>query len=59
LLYAESIRAALELGARSAITKIASANTQVLNIYSMLGFRFSKPEVVLHWHAQTSLNLLA
>jgi len=59
LLYAESIRAALELGARSAITKVASANTQVLNIYSMLGFRFSKPEVVLHWHAQTSLNLLA
>ncbi len=54
LLYAESIRAVLELGATSAITKIASANTQVLNIYSMLGFRFSKPEVVLHWHAQTS-----
>jgi len=59
LLYAESIRAVLELGARSAITKIASANTQVLNIYSMLGFRFSKPEVVLHWHAQSSLNFLA
>ena len=54
LLYAESIRAVLELGARSATTKIASANTQVLNIYSMLGFRFSKPDVVLHWHAQTS-----
>jgi len=56
LLYAESIRAVLELGARSAITKIASANTPVLNIYSMLGFRFSKPEVVLHWHAQNSFN---
>ena len=54
LLYAESIRTVLELGARSAITKIASANTQVLNIYSMLGFRFSKPEIVLHWHAPTS-----
>lgn len=59
LLYAESIRATLELGARSAITKIASANTQVLNIYSMLDFRFSKPEVVLHWHAQNSFNSLA
>lgn len=52
LLYAESIRKALELGATSAIAKIASANTPVLNIYSALGFRFSKPEVVLHWHAQ-------
>lgn len=51
LLYAESIRAVLELGAKSGTTKIASANTQVLNIYSVLGFRFSKPEVVLHWHA--------
>jgi hypothetical protein len=57
LLYAESVRTALELGARSAIAKIAAANTGVLNIYSMLGFRFSKPEVVLHWHARNSLNL--
>ena len=52
LLYAESVRAALELGARSATTKIAAANTRVLNIYSMLGFRFSRPEVVLHRHTE-------
>jgi hypothetical protein len=59
LLYAESIRAAVELGAKSGITKIAAANTGVLNIYSMLGFRFSEPEVVLHWHARNSSHLLA
>ena len=57
LLYAESVRAALKLGARSATTKIAAANIRVLNIYSMLGFRFSKPEVVLHWHARNSFSL--
>jgi hypothetical protein len=51
LLYAESVRAVLGLGARSGITKIAAANTRVLNIYSQLGFRFSKPEVVLHRHS--------
>lgn len=53
-LYVESVRAALELGARSVTTKMASANTRVLNILSRLGFRFSKPEAVLHWHALSS-----
>ena len=50
-LYVESVRAALELGAKSVTTKISSANTRVLNVFSRLGFRFSKPEAVLHWHA--------
>lgn len=49
-LYLESVRAILKLGAKSVTTKIASANTRVLNVFSMLGFRFSKPEAVLHWH---------
>ncbi len=53
-LYVESVRAALELGAKSVTTKIASANTRVLNVLSRLGFRFSKPEAVLHWHAPSS-----
>ena len=53
-LYLESVRAALELGARSVTTKIASANTRVLNVFSRLGFRFSKPETVLHWHAPSA-----
>jgi RimJ/RimL family protein N-acetyltransferase len=58
-LYVESVRAALDLGAKSVTTKIASANTRVLNVFSRLGFRFSKPEVVLHWHAPNSSNYCA
>jgi RimJ/RimL family protein N-acetyltransferase len=50
-LYVESVRAALELGAKSVTAKIASANTRVLNVFSRLGFLFSKPEAVFHWHA--------
>jgi RimJ/RimL family protein N-acetyltransferase len=48
-LYVESVRTVLGLGAKSVTTKIASANTRVMNVFSRLGFRFSKPEAVLHW----------
>jgi RimJ/RimL family protein N-acetyltransferase len=58
-LFVESLRAVAELGAKSASAKIAAANTRAMNVYSMLGFQFSKPEVVLHWHAPFSSRLLA
>jgi L-amino acid N-acyltransferase YncA len=54
LLYADSIRAVQERGAKSAIAKIAAANTPVMNIFSMLGFQFSSPQATFHWHAPTS-----
>ena len=50
-LYFGSVQAAKELGAKSISTKFAAANTRVLNVFSAMGFRFSKPEVVLHWHS--------
>jgi RimJ/RimL family protein N-acetyltransferase len=50
-LYAETLRALLEMGTKSASAKIAAANTAVLNVCASLGFRFSQPETVLHWHA--------
>jgi hypothetical protein len=48
-LYSETLRAVSGLGATSASTTVSAANVAVLNIYSALGFRFSRPEVVLHW----------
>jgi hypothetical protein len=54
LLYADSVRAVQERGAKSVFGKIAAANTPVMNVFSMLGFQFSSPEATLHWHAPTS-----
>jgi hypothetical protein len=57
-LYAETLRAVCALGARSASAKIAAANTRVLNVCAMLGFRFSNPESAFHWHAPHAPHLL-
>lgn len=57
LLYADSIRAVQELGAKTAFAKIAAANTAVLNILSFLGFQFSNPEATFHWHPPNSLHI--
>jgi RimJ/RimL family protein N-acetyltransferase len=57
-LYAETLRAVQELGARSASAKIAAANTRVMNVCASLGCRFFNPETTLHWHAPNSPHLL-
>ncbi|MGA2589617.1 MAG: hypothetical protein ABSH32_06860 [Bryobacteraceae bacterium] len=57
-LYAETLRAAHALGARSASAKIAAANTRVMNVCALLGYRFFSPEATLHWHASNSCCLL-
>lgn len=56
-LYAETLRALPQHGVRSVSAKLAVANTRAMNVYSMLGFHFSKPEIVLHWHVPVSLKL--
>jgi hypothetical protein len=58
LLYAETLRAVHGLGARSVSTVISAANTQVMQVYSALGFRFSQPEVILHWHSPNAEHLV-
>jgi len=58
-LYSETLRTLLEHGVKSVSAKLAAANTRAMNVYSMLGFRFSRPEAVLHWHAPESSNLQA
>ena len=57
-LYAETLRVAHSLGARSASAKVAAANIRVMNVCASLGCRFYKPETTLHWHAQNASRLL-
>jgi hypothetical protein len=57
-LYAETLRAVHALGAKSVSTGISAANIRVLQIYSALGFRFSRPEVILHWHAPDAAHMV-
>lgn len=51
LLVVETLHELAQLGARSVRAKISAANTSMSNVYADLGFRFSAPQVVLHWHA--------
>jgi hypothetical protein len=58
-LYAETLRAIHALGAKSVSTGISAANVRVMQIYAALGFRFSRPEVILHWHSPDTVRLIA
>lgn len=58
-LYTETLRAVSALGARSVSTGISAANVRVMQIYSALGFRFSRPEVIFHWHSPYPAHLIA
>lgn len=50
-LYVSMLHLLKRLGVRRATTSISASNTAVMNIYSMLGFGFSEPETIYHWHA--------
>lgn len=50
-LYAGILDNLQKLGIKRVVSTISSSNTGVMNVYSMLGFRFSNPEVIYHWHA--------
>jgi hypothetical protein len=50
-LYTATLRLLQDLGVRRVVSTISCANTGVMSVYSTLGFRFSNPEVVYHWHA--------
>jgi hypothetical protein len=57
-LYIETLRAVHGLGVRSVSTGISAANVRVMQIYSALGFRFSQPELILHWHSPDAAHLI-
>lgn len=49
--YVSVLHELKKLGVRRTFTSISAANTAVMNLYSMLGFRFAHPEMIYHWHA--------
>jgi GNAT superfamily N-acetyltransferase len=49
-LCASTLHALKELGVNRVATSISAGNTAVLNVYSALGFMFSRPEAIYHWH---------
>jgi hypothetical protein len=57
-LYSETLLALQRLGARRFVTKVSAANIGVMNLYASIGFRFSNPQHVLHWHAPGAPHLL-
>jgi hypothetical protein len=56
-LYAETLVALHSMSVSSVSSKIAASNTRVLNIYAALKFRFSRPQLTLHWHAPHAVTL--
>lgn len=57
-LYAATLQALQADGASRATGKISAANVPVVNVFAALGFRFSNPEVVFHWHAPDAAHLV-
>ncbi len=51
-LYVSVLKSLRELGVRKVITSISATNTAVVNVYAKLGFAFSMPEMIFHWHGQ-------
>jgi len=49
-LYLAVLHTLKESGVRRVVSSISGMNTPVMNVYSMLGFRFSDPEIIYHWH---------
>ena len=56
-LYLATLRLLKDRGVNQVTGKISCANTGVTNICAMLGFRFSEPEAVFHWHSPAARHL--
>jgi N-acetylglutamate synthase-like GNAT family acetyltransferase len=50
-LYAAMLHELRRQGIRRAVASISAVNTSVMNLFSMLGFRFSDPVLNYHWHS--------
>ena len=55
-LYISVLHELKNLGVRRIVTSISAANTAVMNVYSVLGFRFAHPQIIYHWHAPAFAN---
>jgi hypothetical protein len=50
-LYAAMFHELRHQNVRRVVAIISALNHNVVNLFSMLGFRFSSPEIIYHWHA--------
>lgn len=50
-LYSAMLHELRRQSVRRVVTSISAVNTNVINLYSLLGFRFSSPEIIYHWHS--------
>ena len=57
-LYAGVLQALASEGVRRVSARLTATNTAVVNLYAALGFRFSEPEIVRHWHSTTAPHLV-
>lgn len=46
-------------GIRETYSRVSASNSYILNFYAALGFRFSMPMAVYHWHAPSAPHLLS
>lgn len=56
-LYSETLLALQAAGARRFVTKVSAANMGIVNLYASIGFRFSNPQYILHWHPPNARHL--
>ena len=57
-LYAGTLQKLKEEGVEQVTASVSAGNTAVMNLYAALGFRFSRPEAVYHWHAPWASHLV-
>lgn len=50
-LYSATLHELRHQNVRRVVASISAVNHNVVNLFSMLGFRFSSPEIIYHWHA--------
>jgi len=58
-LYVSVLHSLKGLGVRRVQTSISAGNTSVMNVYSMLGFSFSRAEAIYHWHSTSAFGRAA
>jgi len=50
-LYAATLHELRRQNVRRAVASLSAMNYGVVNLFSILGFRFGSPEIIYHWHA--------
>jgi len=52
-LYSATLHELRRQNVRRAVSSLSAMNHSVVNLFSILGFRFGSPEIIYHWHASS------